>query len=144
MSRRLDVTPAGNALFRVDIVDPDPATTNETTIEVAVPDGFVDDLALDADASLQDVVLEAVRYVLDRTDDPDQIGPEVSLADLASQHPGLAESLRGRLSDRGDGGAPTHMQRVGSRRASDKDQRLVDEVRAEQAAGQASTPERRY
>lgn len=143
MATSLNVTPAGNNLFQVEVQDSRPETTNHTSFEVSVPDGFVDDLALEEGAATQDVVLEAVRFVLDRTDDPDQIDGRLDLYELAEQYPGFTESL-GRAVDRGQGSAPTDQQHTATRSQQSSDERLVEETRQAQADGNATPGQERF
>lgn len=143
MATALNVTPAGNNLFQVEVEDTRPGTTNRTSFEVAVPDGFMDDLALEDGAATQDVVLEAVRFVLDRTDDPDQVSGRLHLDELAEQYPGFTESLGRRLAE-GGGGAPTDRQHTASRTGQSSDERLVEETRQAQADGDATPGQERF
>ncbi|MDX1622077.1 MAG: hypothetical protein R3320_13855 [Nitriliruptorales bacterium] len=140
----LNVTPAGNNLFQVEIEQTTGEETREAVVEVAVPDGFLDDLALEGDAGPQDVVLEAVRFVLDRTDHPDELEPRMSLDDVADQYPGFTESLGRRFNGAADKGSGTvHEQHIEDRTSQDSDDRLVEQVREEQAEGQASAGQER-
>ncbi|MDX1657358.1 MAG: hypothetical protein R3343_00920 [Nitriliruptorales bacterium] len=143
--RQMNVTPAGNNLYQVEIEVDGGDDTQDSIVEVAIPDGFLDDLALDGDASPQDVVLEAVRFVLDRTEQPDELAPRLSLDDLAERHPGFTERLDRRFADDPETGTgSTHAQHTAEREREDADDQLVAEVREEQAEGQASQQTERF
>lgn len=90
----LNVTPAGNQLFEVDI-----ETRNRArTIEVAVPDGFMGRIELDDDRSfsMQDVVKASVEFALER-EGIDGIPGNVTLDRFADRWPGFTESIGRRL-----------------------------------------------
>lgn len=57
----IDVTPAGNNLFRVQVTDEQGSSSHEVTI----PDGYPEDLGVE-DAALQDLVFESFRFLLER------------------------------------------------------------------------------
>lgn len=91
----LEITPAGNQLFQVDI-----ETRNEArTIEVAVPDGFMDRLDVEGDPSMQDVVQATVEFVLEREgiDGIDGVDGEIRLDRFADRHPDLISSISRRV-----------------------------------------------
>lgn len=146
MATELNVTPAGNNLFQVEVEQARADEHRATVIEVAIPDGFLDDLALEGDAGPQDVVLEAVRFVLERTDHPDELDERLSLDEVAEQYPGFTESIGRRLEDADKGEGTVHQQHTGDRRPQnrDEDDRLIEETRDAQDAGSASQQTERF
>lgn len=90
----INITPAGNQLFEVDI-----ETRNRArTIEVAVPDGFMSRIEVDddVDLSMQDVVQASVEFALER-EGVDGVDGRLSLGEYAEQWPGFTESVGRRI-----------------------------------------------
>ena len=133
----VNVTPAGNKLFQVEIHD----ETGDSTHEVGVPDGFPARVGVE-DAALQDVVLAAVRYLLERRD-RDQLENRFSLQDVAESYPDFTESVSRRVKDIATGMTPPTDMHVADEERVDADERLVEQVREEQEAGQATPGQRR-
>ena len=129
----IDVTPAGNGLFQVDLRD----DAGESTHEVAVPDTFARRFEDDEEVALKDVVLAAVEWRLDHEGRED-LPPSFSLADLegddAQQR--IAEIARSRAT----GVSPATGEQRGERTSTDSDERLVEQVKQEQADGEVSSP----
>lgn len=57
----IDVTPAGNNLFQVQVTDEQGSSSHE----VAIPDGYPQELGVE-DVPLQDLVFESFRFLLER------------------------------------------------------------------------------
>ena len=133
----VNVTPAGNRLFQVEIHD----ETGQSSHEVGVPDGFAARAGVE-DAAMQDVVLAAVRYLLERRD-RSEIEGAFSLQDIAENYPDFTESMSRRVADIATGQTPPTNLHVADEDRPDADERLVEQVRAEQAAGEATPGQRR-
>lgn len=136
MASIVDITPGGNQLFRVTLEDQ--AGTSEH--EVTVPDGLAGELLGDeaAEHSLQDLVWAAMQWQLEwqrREDVPGTLSLQElrEVGDFDQRVPALVRHRTSTI-------APTHGQHRDDRAAASGDERLLDEVRAEQGTGQASTP----
>lgn len=141
MATALNVTPAGNGLFQVDIVADTGDTRVERSIEVGVSD-VITDLVADRDVALQDVAREAVRYLLDRGAVED-LPARVELADVADRHEGFVDAVVTSAEDSANVSAPPPGQHTAERSDADADDRLVAETRAAQEEGQASSGQQR-
>lgn len=134
MAAVTDITPAGNGLFHVTLAD----DRGSSQHEVAVPDGFVEEVLGDAadEVSLQDVVLAAVDWRIAYEDRWD-LAPAFSLDELRGVGD-FEEQLPGRA--RRWSMTPSPTATPDEDPSAGPDDRLVQEVRAEQDSGQASSP----
>jgi hypothetical protein len=126
----IQVTPAGNQLYEVEIHDPEGTTTQHT---VTLGDALLERVATD-DVPMQDVVVAAIEFLTGR-ESRDQLDAEIDLGAVAARYEGFDEEvpararvLAGRESSHpvDDEGRPTG------------DDRLLAEVEEEQAEGDAS------
>ena len=132
----IDIDTAGNGLFRVTIEDEQGTSSREVT----VPDGMMEDLLGDqaGEFALRDLAWAAMAWQL-RREAPDHIPARLELdelrgtADFDTEVPAL---VRGRARAAGAASHGKQEPRVGD----DSDDRLLEEVRAEQEAGEASSP----
>lgn len=134
MAAVTDITPAGNGLFQVTLAD----DRGSSQHEVAVPDGFVEEVLGDAagEVSLQDVVLAAVDWWIAYEDRWD-LAPVFSLDELRGVGD-FEEQLPARA--RRWSMTPSPTATPDEEASAGPDDRLVQEVRAEQDRGQASSP----
>ncbi len=136
----IDIDTAGNGLFRVTIKDEQGTSDREVT----VPDGMMEDLLGDeaGDFALRDLAWAAMAWQL-RREAPENIPARLELeelrgtADFDTEVPAL---VRGRAQA---AEAASHGKQESSA-VTDSNDRLVQEVRDEQAAGEASTPRDTY
>lgn len=133
-----DITPVGNGLFQVTLAD----DRGSSQHEVAVPDGFVEEVLGDAagEVALQDVVLAAVDWRIAH-EDRWELAPAFSLDELRGVGD-FEEQLPGRARRWARHGSPT--ARPDRDTSAGPDDRLVEEVRAEQQTGQASSPTEKW
>lgn len=134
MAAVTDIIPAGNGLFQVTLAD----DRGSSQHEVAVPDGFVEEVLGDAagDVSLQDVVLAAVDWRVAHEDRWD-LAPAFSLDELRGRGD-FEEQLPGRARRWSMTPSPTATPDEDG--SAGPDDRLLQEVEAEQDSGQASSP----
>lgn len=88
----LTITPAGNQLFEVDIE----TRSSARTVEVAVPDGFMEQLDVEGEPSMTDVVRATVEFALER-ETIDGIDGQIRLDRYADRHGDFTESISRRL-----------------------------------------------
>jgi hypothetical protein len=127
----IQVTPAGNQLYEVEISDPEGTTTQHT---VTLGDELVDRVATD-DVPMQDVVVAAMEFLTGR-ESRETLDREIDLAAVADRYEGFVEEVPARariLADR----EPSHP--VDEPERPTGDDRLLAEVKEEQADGDAST-----
>ncbi len=87
----IEVTPAGNDLFRVEITDEQGSSTHEVT----VPDGYPEQLGA-GDVAHQDLVRESVRFLLER-EPREQILGSFDLPVIARYFPEYEEGIGERV-----------------------------------------------
>lgn len=140
MASIVEIVPAGNQLFLVTLEDPDGTSQHE----VAVPDGLAEDLlgAQAGDHALADLVWAAMRWQLEQQA-REQVPATLSLGDLRGVGD-FDQRVPALVRQRTDTIAPSHGQHVDDRAGRSSDERLVDQVRAEQEAGEASSPRHTY
>lgn len=132
----IDVTPAGNRLFQVDIRDAE----GESRHEVTVPDELVEQLDTDG-LALQDLVLASVDF-LTSIEGRQSLDAAISLGDVAERYDGFVDQVSAAARERAtDSGQPTGYRAEGQADGPTRsgDDRLVAEVRDEQTSGQASS-----
>lgn len=136
MASIVEIVPGGNGLFQVTLEGQDGTSRHE----VAVPDGLAEDLLGDeaADHSLQDVVWAAMQWQLEQEHRQD-VPTTLSLQELRGVGD-FDQRVPALVRDRTRTVAPTHGQHTDPRTGASSDDRLVQEVRDEQAAGEASSP----
>lgn len=139
----IDVTPAGNGLFQVDIRDPQGASRHE----ISVPDALLEQIDTDGIA-LQDLVLASVDYLTTRQGRQD-LDPQISLGEVAERYDGFVDDIVAMARERATGDTPpTGIHADAEARADGEqltgDDALVSEVREEQATGQATPGQDRF
>lgn len=136
MASIVDITPGGNQLFQVVLEDE--AGTSEH--EVAVPDGLAEDLLGEeaGDHSLRDVVWAAMQWQLGQ-EDREEIPGTLSLQELRGVGD-FDQRVPAIVRQRTTNMAPTQQQHHPERAGTSSDQRLVEQVRREQEAGEVSSP----
>jgi hypothetical protein len=137
----IDVTPAGNQLFQVDIRDEE----GESRHQISVPDGLMDQLDTDG-LAMQDLILASVDFLTTRESRQD-LDPSISLGDVAERYDDFTEAVPAMARER----ATTEGQPTGYRAEGQTDEptlsgddRLLAEVRDEQAEGQAARQDERF
>ncbi len=134
---RIDVTPAGNQLYQVDIEDRDGRSQHE----IGVPDALL--MRLDVRGlAMRDVVHAAVEFLVEQVG-RDGLGAEVDLGVEAERYDGFDEEVPVRARERASADEPPTGMRTTDLDAPTGNERLVAEVEEEQRQGQASRPERR-
>jgi hypothetical protein len=128
----IDVTPAGNQLYQVDLEDANGVSRHE----VGLPDALLDRMDLEGVAA-REVLVAAVELLLDRVG-RDGLDREVDLASAADQYDGLVDQIPARVRERADAAPPTLDTDPAERQRKSHD-RLVAEVEREQHSGQTST-----
>lgn len=88
---KIEVTPAGNRLFRVEIED----DAGRSEHEVTVPDGYAEQLGA-GDVALQDLVRESVRFLLER-EPKESILSSFALSDIPGYFPEYEDEIAGRV-----------------------------------------------
>lgn len=139
----IDVTPAGNQLFQVDVKDAD----GDSRHEVAVSD----DLLMKLDTSglaLQDIVFASVQFLTSREDRED-LPPRIDLAEVAERYDDFTEQVPELARARTTDDEPPTGTRA-KQELAEEDQpltgreRLIAETKEAQANGQASRDTTRY
>jgi hypothetical protein len=127
----IQVTPAGNQLYEVEIHDPEGTTTQHT---VTLGDALLDRVAID-DVPMRDVVVAAIEFLTAR-ESRDALDREIDLTAVADRYEGFVEEVpaRARVLAAGE---PSHPVDEAERPTGDD--RLLAEVEEEQARGDAST-----
>lgn len=133
----IDITPAGNHLYQVDISDGD----GESHHELTVPDDLVERWQID-EIAMNDVVLAAVDLLVAR-DGRQSLDERIDLADVAVEDPELIERIPEHAHQRAtEQSTPSNLHRTDPDEPSG-DERLLEEVKQEQAEGSVSSPEDR-
>lgn len=134
---RIDVTPAGNQLYQVDIEDREGRSQHE----VGVPDALL--MRLDVRGlAMHDVVQAAVEFLLEQVERQD-LGAEIDLGVEAERYGDFDEQVPARARQRASSAAPPTGLHTKDPDAPTGNERLVAEVEEEQRQGQASSPDRR-
>lgn len=94
----IDVTPAGNDLYRVEITDDQGMSSHEVTI----PDGYADELGAGG-VPHTDLVFESIRFLLER-EPKEQIMGRFELPVIARYFPDYEDTIGDRVSSAGDRG----------------------------------------
>jgi hypothetical protein len=128
----IDVIPAGNQLYEVEVRDGDGTSTHQ----VSVADHFLEELDVDGVAA-QDLVFAAVAFLADR-EGHHELDDRIELADLADRYEGFTD----RIADLARQRTLQEARRQGE--PADEptgDERLLEEVEREQRDGDVSQPE---
>ena len=134
---RIEVTPAGNQLYQVDIEDGEGRSQHE----IGVPDALL--MRLDVRGlAMRDVVHAAVDFLVDQVG-RQALDAEVDLGIEAERYEGFDEEVPARARQRASSDEPPTGMRTVDRDAPRGNERLVAEVEEEQRQGRASQPERR-
>lgn len=128
----IDVVPAGNQLYEVEISDQDGTSRHE----VSVADSFLDELDTDGVAA-QDLIFAAVAFLTDR-EGHHELDDRIELSQVADRYEGFSD----RIADLARQRTLHEARREGPSEESQPsgDERLLDEVRREQQAGEVSQP----
>jgi hypothetical protein len=126
----IDVTPAGNQLYSVDIRDEDGSSTHTVT----VPDQFLDQVNTDG-VSVQDLVFAALAFLTSR-EGHHELDEQVDLAEVAERYEGFTERIAALARQRTLQGAQD--TGTGDERPSGDD-RLLAEVKQEQREGEVTS-----
>ncbi len=128
----IDVVPAGNQLYEVEIRDEDGTSTHQ----VSVADSFLDHLDSEG-VSAQDLVFAAVAFLADR-EGHHELDDRIELAEVAERYEGFTD----RIADLAHQGILQQARREGEAEESapSGDERLLQEVREEQRQGEVSQP----
>lgn len=128
----IDIVPAGNQLYEVEISDQDGTSRHE----VSVADSFLDELDTDGVAA-QDLIFAAVAFLTDR-EGHHELDDRIELSQVADRY----EGFRDRIADLARQRTLHEARREDPSEASQPsgDERLLDEVRREQQAGEVSQP----
>jgi hypothetical protein len=130
----IEVTPAGNQLYEVTLHDPE-GTSQHT---VSLDDALVERVASD-DISMQDVVIAAMEFLTGR-EGRDELDREIDLADVAARYDGFEEQVPARAQALA-AQETTHPVDDGTDEPTG-DERLLAEVKQEQADGDVSSGQR--
>lgn len=139
----IDVTPAGNQLFQVDVKDADGDSRHEVTVS--------DDLLMRLDTgglALQDIVFASLQFLTSREDRQD-LPPRIHLAEVAERYDDFVDRVPELARARASDDQPMHGSRA-RQELADEDQpltgreRLIAETKEAQANGQASSETTRY
>jgi hypothetical protein len=134
----INVTPAGNQLYEVDIRDQQGGSQHE----ISVPDALLDRMDTDGIA-VQDIVRAAVEFLTTRQSRED-LDVDIDLSAMADRYEEFVVQVPARARELAtDQGPPTGIH-TADRDEPTGDERLVAEVRAEQADGQATDPRDTY
>jgi hypothetical protein len=134
----IQVTAAGNQLYEVEIHDPEGSSTQHT---VTLGDGLLDRVAVD-DVPMRDVVAAAVEF-LSGHEGRQELDREIDLSAAAARYDGFLDEVPARA--RSLASQPAALQTDDERAAADApsgDERLLAEVRREQADGDATSGRR--
>jgi hypothetical protein len=127
----IDVTPAGNQLYQIDLRD----ATGTSRHEIGLPDALLERLEL-TDVAASEVLVAAVELLLDR-EGRHGLDREVDLAAALDRNEELLDELPARIRERAEAAPPTLDTPSADRSTSDD--RLVAEVKEEQRAGEVSS-----
>jgi hypothetical protein len=133
----IEIVPAGNQRYQVEIEDDEGRSRHE----VDVPDDLRDRLDTEGIA-MQDVVRAAVEFLIDQ-EGRQRLDRQIDLGDVAARYEGFVEVVPEQAHRRATDAEPPTGQRVTERDDRSSDERLVDEVRQEQAEGRRRRQERR-
>lgn len=89
---KIDVTPAGNDLYRVEVTDEQGTSSHDVTI----PDGYPDEIGA-GDVAHSDLVFESFRFLLER-EPKEQIMGRFELPVIARYFPEYEDEIGGRVS----------------------------------------------
>jgi hypothetical protein len=139
----IDVTPAGNQLFQVDVKDADGDSRHEVTVS--------DDLLMKLDTdglAMQDIVFASVQFLTSREDRED-LPPRIDLSEVAERYDGFVEQVPELARARQTDDEPMHGSRARQELAEEDQaltgrERLIAETKEAQANGQASSETTRY
>ncbi len=98
----IEITPIGSAEFQVEVHEDDDTTTHR----VVVPAGYPDQLGVAEDVSLQDLVRESFRFLLER-EPKEQILREFELDDIERYFSEYPEVIGQRIERGEPGPAPS-------------------------------------
>ena len=140
MASIVDIVPGGNQLFRVTLEDQDGTSEHDVT----APDGIAEDLLGDeaGDHSMRDLVWAAMQWQLEQ-ESREEVPNTLSLQELRGVGD-FDQRVPAIVRERTTNMPPTHQQHLNTREGRDQDQRLLDEVKQEQAEGEASSPPEKY
>ena len=127
----IDVIPAGNQLYEVEVRDEDGTSTHQ----VSVADHFLE--ALDADGvAAQDLVFAAMAFLADR-EGHHELDDRIELAELADRYEGFTDRIADLARQR-----TLHEARRQDEPSDEPtgDERLLAEVEREQRDGDVSQP----
>jgi hypothetical protein len=130
----IDVTPAGNQLYAVDIRDEDGSSSHTVT----VPDHFLERLDTDG-VAVQDLVFAALAFLTAR-EGHHELDEQVDLAEVAERYEGFTERISDLARQRTLQGVDDDTR--DAQRPSG-DERLLAEVRREQREGDVTPPDPR-
>lgn len=129
----IDVFPAGNQLYRVEIRDDDGTSSHEVT----VPDDLV--AGLDTrNVAIQDLVFAAVAFLTSR-EGHHELDDRIDLSEVAGRYEGFTARIADLARQRAEQQATRDEREHGDEQLSG-DERLLAEVEQEQRAGQATPP----
>ncbi len=132
----INVIPAGNQLYQVEIDQDGDTSTHELTI----PDGLFTHVDTQV-VSMQDVALSAVDQLV-TLDGRDALDHHIDLGAAAARHDEFVERVTAEAEQRATTTSPPDGWQATEADAPSGDDRLLAEVRAEQDAGEVSRPER--
>ena len=127
----IDVIPAGNQLYEVEVHDADGTSTHQ----VSVADDFLESLDADGVAA-QDLVFAAMAFLADR-EGHHELDDRIELAELAERYEGFTDRIADLARQR------TLQEARRADEPSDEptgDERLLEEVEQEQRDGDVSQP----
>jgi hypothetical protein len=129
----IEITPAGDQLFEVELRDPQGASSHT----VALGDGLVERLASDG-MSLQDVVIAGIEFLTSHVE-REQLDREIDLGAVAERYEGFDEQVAARARElaRQETAPPTDDAGVTDEPTGDE--RLLAEVKDEQARGEVDS-----
>jgi hypothetical protein len=134
---RIDVTPAGNQLYQVDIEDEEGSSQHE----LGVPDALL--MRLDVRGlAMHDVVHVAVEFLVEQVG-RQQLDAEIDLGNEAARYESFDEEVPARARERASSVEPPTGMGTSDPDAPTSNERLVAEVQQEQRDGRASRPDRR-
>lgn len=93
---KIDVTPAGNDLYRVEVTDEQGTSSHDVTI----PDGYPDQIGV-GDVAHSDLVFESFRFLLER-EPKEQIMGRFELPVIARYFPEYEDTIGDRVGAAGD------------------------------------------
>jgi hypothetical protein len=133
----IEVTPAGNQLYEVELRD----TQGASHHTVSVDDRLVDTLATD-DVSMQDVVIASMEFLTGR-EAREELDREIDLAAIAERYDGFTEQVPARAQVLADQETAPPVDDDGAEGEPTGDDRLLAEVKSEQERGEVDQGQRR-